>query len=104
MHNETLMNVMVADTLLNRDTYRFLYILASKILYYSRITVFIIVRLVIAKTKYHAFRRYSGPITFFSHFVILQPYAKIIYIYLALINLHSIPHDDKVKTGFLLIY
>ena len=39
-------------------------------------------------------------LSLFSHFVILQPYAKIVSIFFSLINLQSIPHNDKMKTRF----
>ena len=36
----------------------------------------------------------------FSHFVTLQPYSKLIKYLFRLISLHTIPHNDKAKTGF----
>jgi hypothetical protein len=48
-------------------------------------------------TPYSAFGKYSNPFTF-PHFVALQPYSKMYYIFF-LINLHT-PHNDTAKTGF----
>ena len=35
----------------------------------------------------------------FPHFVTLQPYSKCIKYFFSLINRHTIPHNDKAKTG-----
>ena len=43
-------------------------------------------------------RKYSDPLTF-PHFVTLQHFSKIDEEN-NLINLHTIPHNDKAKTGF----
>ena len=41
------------------------------------------------------------PLPFFHIlFSILQPYSKIDSIFFSLINLHTIPHNDKAKRGF----
>ena len=51
---------------------------------------------------YSAFRKYSDPFIFFSHFVMLQLYAKIVKeLMFSLINLYSIPHNNKAKNWIL---
>ncbi len=44
-----------------------------------------------------ALKMYYTP-SFFSHFVMLLPYVKLLYITPPHINLHSIHHIDKEKT------
>jgi hypothetical protein len=48
---------------------------------------------------YSAFGKYSDHLPF-AQFVTLQPYSEMDYILKQLINLDTIPHTDKVKTGF----
>ena len=53
-----------------------------------------------AEVEVQCIHKVFRPRHFFSHFM-LQPFAKIFSIIIcSLINLHSIPHDDKAKTEF----